>query len=143
MPWARISLEAPVTTATLPVRSSIFMVSDRYVFQDTRDNRQAFLDEAISPFNARMATPLVPSVRGIYADGDTVIAFFDAATTNDGQPYRNTHAWYFRMIEAKVVSAVAFFDTGIAPPGTDRREAANPGSRSRPAFSGIRVRRPP
>lgn len=78
----------------------------------TYPNRQAFLDEVIIPFNARMATPLVPSVRGIYADGDTVIAFFDAAaTTKDGQPYRNTYTWYFRMIEAKVVSAVAFFDT--------------------------------
>jgi ketosteroid isomerase-like protein len=78
----------------------------------TYPNRQAFLDEVIGPFNARMATPLVPSVRGIYADGDMVIAFFDAAaTTKDGQPYRNTYTWYFRMEDAKVVSAVAFFDT--------------------------------
>ena len=78
----------------------------------TYPNRQAFLDEVIGPFNARMATPLVPSVRGIYADGDMVIAFFDAAaTTKDGQPYHNTYTWYFRMKDAKVVSAVAFFDT--------------------------------
>jgi uncharacterized protein len=40
----------------------------------TYANRQAFLDEVIQPFNARMATPLVPTVRGIYADGDMVIA---------------------------------------------------------------------
>ncbi|HUC16154.1 MAG TPA: nuclear transport factor 2 family protein [Acetobacteraceae bacterium] len=74
--------------------------------------RQAFLDEVIGPFNARMATPLIPSVRGIYADGDMVIAFFDAAAkTKDGQPYRNTYTWYLRMRDAKVVSAVAFFDT--------------------------------
>lgn len=78
----------------------------------TYPNRQAFLDEVIGPFNARMATPLVPSVRGIYADGEMVIAFFDAsATTKDGQPYRNTYTWYFRMRDGKVVSAVAFFDT--------------------------------
>src|SRR5580698_7915292 len=56
----------------------------------TYPTRQAFLDEVIQPFNARMATPLVPIVRGIYADGDMVITLFDAAaTTNDGQPYRN------------------------------------------------------
>jgi ketosteroid isomerase-like protein len=66
----------------------------------------------IGPFNARMAKPLVPSIRGIYADGDMVIAFFDgAATTKDGQPYRNTYTWYLRMKGGKVISVVAFFDT--------------------------------
>jgi ketosteroid isomerase-like protein len=75
-------------------------------------NRQAFFDEVIIPFNARMATPLKPSVRGIYGDGDTVIALFDAsATTKDNQPYRNTYTWYFRMKDLRVISATAFFDT--------------------------------
>jgi ketosteroid isomerase-like protein len=75
-------------------------------------SRQAFLDEVIGPFNARMATPLVPLVRGIYADGDMVIIFFDAsATTRDNQPYRNTYTWYFQMKASKVVNVVAFFDT--------------------------------
>jgi ketosteroid isomerase-like protein len=78
----------------------------------TYPSRQAFLEEVIEPFNARMKTPLVPTVRGIYADGDTVVAFFDAAaTTKDEQPYRNTYTWYFRMRGGKVFSAVAFFDT--------------------------------
>lgn len=78
----------------------------------TYPNRQAFLDEVITPFNARMAKPLVPTVRGIYADGDTVITFFDAAgTANDGQSYRNTYTWYFRMRNGQAISAVAFFDT--------------------------------
>lgn len=78
----------------------------------TYRNLQAFLDEVIHPFNARMKTPLVPSVRGIYADGDIVIILFDAAATaKDDRPYRNTYTWYFRMRETKVVSAIAFFDT--------------------------------
>ncbi|RBP11978.1 hypothetical protein DFR50_11585 [Roseiarcus fermentans] len=78
----------------------------------TYPNRQAFLDEVIGPFNARMATRLVPEVRAIYADGDMVIALFDAAATaNDGEPYRNTYTWYFRMSDGKVINAVAFFDT--------------------------------
>lgn len=78
----------------------------------TYPSRQAFLDEVIHPFNARLATPLVPSVRGIYADGDMVIVFFDAAaTTKDGRDYRNTYTWYFRMEGGTVTSAVAFFDT--------------------------------
>jgi len=66
-------------------------------------SRQAFLDEVISPFNARMATPLVPTVHGIYADGDMVIVLFDAsATTKDNRPYRNNYTWYFQMNQGKV-----------------------------------------
>jgi ketosteroid isomerase-like protein len=75
-------------------------------------SKQEFIDQVIGPFNARMKTPLVPTVRGIYGDGDMVIIFFDGAgTTKDGQPYRNTYTWYFQMKEAKVVKAIAFFDT--------------------------------
>jgi uncharacterized protein len=78
----------------------------------TYPSRQAFLDAVIGPFNARMATPLVPTVRGIYADGDMVIILFDAAaTTKDGQPYRNTYTWYFQMAEGKALNVIAFFDT--------------------------------
>lgn len=74
--------------------------------------RQEFIDQVIGPFNARMATPLVPTVHGIYADGDMVVIYFDAAATaNDGVPYHNTYTWYFRMHEGRVVSATAFFDT--------------------------------
>jgi uncharacterized protein len=66
----------------------------------------------INPFNTRMSTPLVPIIRGIYADGDTVIILFDAtATARDRKPYRNTYTWYFQMRDAQVVKAIAFFDT--------------------------------
>jgi uncharacterized protein len=75
-------------------------------------SRQKFLDEVIVPFNARMAKPLVPTVRGIYADGDTVIILFDAVgTAKDGLPYRNAYTWYFQFEGTKVVKAIAFFDT--------------------------------
>jgi len=78
----------------------------------TYPNKKAFIDEVISPFNARMAQPLVPTIRGLYADGDTVVIFFDAsATPNDGQPYQNTYTWYFQMKARQVVRAIAFFDT--------------------------------
>ena len=75
-------------------------------------DRQAFLDEVIQPFNARVATPLVPTVRGIYADGGTVIMLFDAtATAADGIAYCNTYSWYFEMKNGRVIKATAFFDT--------------------------------
>jgi len=74
--------------------------------------RRDFLNEVIGPFNARMSEPLVPSVRGGCADGDMVIILFDAAATaKDGQPYRNTYTWYFKMDDGKVIDVVAFFDT--------------------------------
>jgi uncharacterized protein len=59
-----------------------------------------------------MSTPLVPTIRGLYVDGDTVIIPFDAAVTvRDGKPYHNTYTWYFRMRDPRVVKAIAFFDT--------------------------------
>jgi ketosteroid isomerase-like protein len=74
--------------------------------------RQEFLDQVISPFNARMAAPLDPTVHGIYADGNMVIILFEAsATTRDDRPYHNTYTWYFQMKDGKVFKAIAFFDT--------------------------------
>jgi ketosteroid isomerase-like protein len=74
-------------------------------------SKTEFIDEVIDPFNARMSKPLVPTVRGIFADGDMVIILFDAeATVRDGKSYRNTYTWYFEMRDGKVVKAIAFFD---------------------------------
>ena len=78
----------------------------------TYRSRQEFLSVVIDPFNARMSTPLVPVVRALYADGDTVIAYFDAsATARDGKPYLNSYTWYLQMSEGRVSEAVAFFDS--------------------------------
>jgi ketosteroid isomerase-like protein len=78
----------------------------------TYGSRQEFLDKIINPFNARMSKRLIPSVRGLYADGDTVVILFDAtATARDGRPYRNTYTWYLTIKDAKVVSVIALFDT--------------------------------
>ena len=77
----------------------------------TYHSKQQFIDEVIGPFNARMSKPLLPTVRGIFADGDMVIILFDAeATVRDGKPYQNTYSWYLQMRDEKVVKAIAFFD---------------------------------
>lgn len=74
-------------------------------------SRQEFLDLVIGPFNARMASPLVPTVRALYADGDWVIALFDASgTARDGRLYDNTYSWYLRLRDGRIVEAIAFFD---------------------------------
>jgi uncharacterized protein len=78
----------------------------------TYDSKQEFLDTVIKPFNARLSQRLIPKVRQIYADGDTVIALFDAeGTARDGRPYRNTYTWYMRMEGGAIVEVTAFFDT--------------------------------
>jgi uncharacterized protein len=78
----------------------------------TYQNRRDFMDQVIIPFNARLTTKLVPTVRAIYADGDMVIVLWDgAAIALDGKPYENTYSWYLKMRDGKIVSATAFFDS--------------------------------
>jgi ketosteroid isomerase-like protein len=78
----------------------------------TFTGRQEFLDVVITPFNARLSSPLVPTVRGVYADGDMVIVLWDGeGTARDGKPYKNTYSWFMKMRDGKIVDATAFFDT--------------------------------
>jgi ketosteroid isomerase-like protein len=78
----------------------------------TYQNRQEFLDQVITPFNARLSGRLVPTVRGIYADDDMVVVLFDGAgTARDGKPYKNTYTWYLQMKDGQIVNVIAFFDT--------------------------------
>ncbi|WP_422110043.1 nuclear transport factor 2 family protein [Bradyrhizobium elkanii] len=72
------------------------------------------MGEVIRPFNARMKTRLVPTMRHLYAQGNNVIAFFYAkGETRDGQTYANTYAWFLEMKDGRIVRAHGFFD-GIA-----------------------------
>ncbi|MGE2689183.1 nuclear transport factor 2 family protein [Mycolicibacterium pulveris] len=75
-------------------------------------SKEDFLSNVIGPFNARMATPLRPTIRDIYADGDTVIVFFDAeGTARDGVAYRNTYSWFLTLADDQIVRGTAFFDS--------------------------------
>jgi uncharacterized protein len=78
----------------------------------TYESRDEFLTEVIRPFNARLATPLVPALHSLYADGDMVIAYFDAsAVVKDGERYSNTYTWYLEVHDGVITKAIAFFDT--------------------------------
>jgi ketosteroid isomerase-like protein len=73
--------------------------------------RQDFLDRAVAPFRARLAAPLVPTVLGVWADGDQVIARWDGrATAGDGRPYRNSYVWLFTMRGGRAAAVTAFLD---------------------------------
>ena len=84
----------------------------RCVASKTYTSREAFMADVIRPFNARMSKRLLPTIRGLYADGNRVIVFFDAsAEAHDGQPYSNTYAWFLEMKSGRIIHATAFFDT--------------------------------
>ena len=51
----------------------------------TYASKEAFMKQVIVPLNKRFARPLVPTVRRLYADGDTVVALFEAETVATGK----------------------------------------------------------
>ncbi|WP_420142111.1 nuclear transport factor 2 family protein [Sphingomonas sp.] len=70
-----------------------------------------FTRRASAPLVSRLAGPIIPEVRSIWADGDVVIVRFDgSATTTSGAPYRNQFVWILRMKAGRAVEAEAFLD---------------------------------
>lgn len=87
-------------------------ITGRSAAAKTYPTREAFMSEVIRPFNVRMRSRLVPTVRHLYAEGDTVVAFFDASgTARDGRPYDNTYVWILEVRDGQIVRAHAFFDS--------------------------------
>lgn len=81
------------------------------VVAGTYHSRRDFMDQVTVPFNSRLSTPLVPTVRGLYTDGDMVIVLWEgAAMARDGRSYENTYSWYLKMRDGKIVSATTFED---------------------------------
>jgi uncharacterized protein len=82
----------------------------------TYTSRKQFLDEVIAPLSARLSRQIIPKVRALYADGDTVVALWDGTSVaKDGRSYNNTYSWFMTMKNDRIVKAVAFFDTiGLA-----------------------------
>ena len=78
-------------------------------------DKQEFIDAVLAPFGARFsdAEPFRPTrIRGVYADGDTVIVLWDGrGVATDGLPYQNTYAWFMKMSDGKVIDATAFYDS--------------------------------
>jgi ketosteroid isomerase-like protein len=75
-------------------------------------SRAELMTRVIVPLAGRMSAPLIPVIRALYRDGDTVIALFDAeGTARDGQPYRNTYAWFMQFRGDRIVKVTAFYDS--------------------------------
>jgi len=90
----------------------IWTITGNSPVSKTYFSRQQFLDEVIQPLNKKFSKKIVPKLRGLYADGDMVIALWDGtATATDGRPYVNTYSWYMKMKKWKIIEVIAFFDT--------------------------------
>ncbi|QBE61771.1 nuclear transport factor 2 family protein [Pseudoduganella lutea] len=77
----------------------------------TYRGRQAFLDSAVAPFAARMAAPVRPVARQVWADADHVIVRWRGeGTAGDGRAYHNNYVWIFRMRGGRAIEATAFLD---------------------------------
>ncbi|MET1056695.1 MAG: nuclear transport factor 2 family protein [Pedobacter sp.] len=77
----------------------------------TYNGKKEFIDQVIDPLNQRLSKKIVPTVRGIYGDGDMVIAHWDGvATAKDGKPYLSSYSWYMQMDKGKIVRVTAFLD---------------------------------
>lgn len=78
----------------------------------TYRSKQAFMDEAVAPITAHLATPIIPQVTRIVADGDHVVVMWQgSATTRTGGAYRNHYAWHLQLADGRIVRATAFLDT--------------------------------
>ncbi len=77
------------------------------------EGKRAFVEQVLSPFGKRFRERFRPvNVRGLYADGDTVVVLWDGeGVALDGIPYRNTYAWFLTFSGDKVTRAVAFYDS--------------------------------
>ncbi len=94
----------------------------------TYHGREDFLERAVKPFAERLAAPIVPTVRDIWADGNDVVVHWDGvATAADGQPYGNSYVWILRMADQQAKEVIAFLDLAaydevlrrVAPPAAE------------------------
>ena len=78
------------------------------------EGREPFIERAVRPFVSRLSTPIRPTNKTVWADGDHVIVNWDGVgTAKDGQAYANSYAWILRMQDGQAVEVTAFLD--LAP----------------------------
>lgn len=79
----------------------------------TYHGKRDFMDNAVAPITARLATPIVPEVQHVVAQGDAVVAIWrGTARARDGGTYANHYAWHMVFDDhGRIVRVVAFLDT--------------------------------
>ncbi|MCE7055210.1 Atu4866 domain-containing protein [Algoriphagus sp. AGSA1] len=89
-----------------------WIVAGRSPVSGTYHGKADFMENAVKPILAQLATPLRPELVSLTADGQFVWLHFNAsATTVNGQSYKNTYVWKMQLKNGKIIAGVAFLDT--------------------------------
>jgi ketosteroid isomerase-like protein len=80
----------------------------------TYPGRAAFVEGAVKPLTAKLAGPIVPTVRDIIAEGDKLVLQWDGRSSGkNGAIYHQTYCWVMRFENGKVREGVAYLDTAL------------------------------
>ena len=91
---------------------AVWVVAGSSPYSGTYPTREAFMEDAVKPITDKLATPIVPTVRQIVAQGSLVVAYWDGqATAKDGSSYKNSYSWHMQLENGRITRVTAFLDT--------------------------------
>lgn len=91
---------------------AVWVVAGNSPVSGTYRTREAFMEDAVKPITDKLATPIVPTVRQIVAQGQHVVTFWDGqATAKDGSRYENSYSWHMQLENGRITRVTAFLDT--------------------------------
>ena len=80
----------------------------------TYSSRDAFVEGAVKPLTAKLAGPIVPTVRDIIAEGDKVALQWEGrSSAKNGTVYYQVYCWVMRLTDGKVREGTAYLDTEL------------------------------
>ncbi|ATH82903.1 ketosteroid isomerase [Ectopseudomonas mendocina] len=91
---------------------AVWVVAGSSPYSGTYPTREAFMEDAVKPITDKLATPIVPTVRQIVAQGPHVVVHWDGqATAKDGSRYKNSYSWHMQLENGRITRVTAFLDT--------------------------------
>jgi uncharacterized protein len=80
----------------------------------TYGSKAAFVEGATSKLTARMAEPIMATVRNVLADGDHVVLQWEGRSRGtNGTAYDQTYCWVMRFDGDRIVEVTAYLDTEL------------------------------
>jgi ketosteroid isomerase-like protein len=77
-------------------------------------SKREFLEGAVQPLTAQLATPIEPTVLDVIAERDKVAVQWDGrASAKNGKPYNQRYCWIMRLEQGRVREGVAYLDTEL------------------------------
>jgi uncharacterized protein len=77
-------------------------------------SKRAFLEGAVQPLTAQLATPIKPTVLDVIADGDKVVVQWDGrASAKNGKSYNQRYCWVMQLEGGMVREGIAYLDTEL------------------------------